>query len=396
MKTVSVVLPTLNEKDALENSVNEILLQEKKLPGWKIGIVISDSGSTDGTVEIAKKLVSKNSKIHLINVGFGLGVGLIEGHRYALNNINPDILTQMDADGQVEVDILPKLVKTIEDGFDLALGSRFVKGGKNNLSLSRRIFSLGLSWVCRTVMGPFNVREFANSARAFTPALFKKINLDRLPWREKSYINQPAFVNEAVLAGAKYKEIPLVFKNRAEGYSKNKVLNYTYDVFTYVIDARLKKWGINFNFFEFTHKIKTLVKFSLVGVSGTVVDFIVYKFLINLFKFTPPVSKIFSTEVGIVNNFIFNNFWTFRHRKTGTNISQRFGIYNLVSLGGLVIAVLVVQILHSLYGDGSVSILGRSIAFNNFYFFATIPPVMIWNFTVNHFVTWRHKKSIKN
>ena len=390
MKKVAVVLPTLNEVESIESLIKEVISQEKKIPGWDIEVVVSDSGSTDGTFEVVKKIVTKNPKAHLINVGFGLGVGLIEGHKYALEKIKPDVLAQIDADGQVEIDILPRLIKTIEEGYDLAIGSRFVKGGANKLSPSRKVFSYGSSLVSRIIMGPFNIKEFANSARAFTPELFKKIKLNRLPWKEKTYIIQPAFINEAILAGARYKEIPLVFKNRAEGYSKNKVMNYTYDVITYALDARLSKWGIDFPLFKLARRVKTLVKFSIVGLTGTLVDLFFYKLFINQFVMTPATSKAFSTEFGIINNFILNHLWTFRNRKTKTKVWQKFLIYNLVSFGGLAIAVIVVKILYSLYGDGNLQIGPSRVAYNTIYFFASIPPVMIWNFTINHFVTWKH------
>ena len=389
-KKVVVVLPTYNEKNNIEKTVNDVLEQEKKLPGWKVEILIADSSSPDGTGEVAKNIASKNPKVHFITVGRGLGVGLIEAHRYSLKNLHPDIMAQLDADGQVEPDVLVRLVKAIEEGNDLALGSRFVRGGKNMLSLSRRLFSAGSSLISRTLIGPWNIKEVTNSARAFTPELFQKINLERLPWREKTFIVQPAFLHEAILAGAKYKEVPLIFKDRAEGYSKNKVVNYTYDVITYAIDARLNSWGLHVPFFYATRRVKTFIKFGVVGLTGTLVDFFFYKFFINSFGIPPATSKGMSAEIAIVNNFIWNHFWTFKHRKTNTNIYQKFGIFNLVSLGGLIIGVLIVKFLHSVYGDGIFYIGNFGLAYNNLYFFATIPPVMIWNFFVNHLVTWKH------
>lgn len=393
MKRVTVVLPTYNEKANIANTVKKVLAQEKDLPGWEINIVIADDiRSADGTEQIAKSLAKENNKVHFIKVDPGLGVGLIKGHQYALDHFHPDILVQLDADGQVGADVLVRLVKTIEEGYSLAIGSRFVSGGKNQLSFARRLFTYGASMFCRLMVGPWDIKEVTNSARAFTPELFKKINLNRLPWREKTFIVQPAFLHEAILAGAKYKEVPLVFKNRLEGYSKNKVFNYTYDVITYCLDVVLNKAGIHIRFFYLTRRVKTLVKFSLVGFAGTMADFLFYKVFINSFGFPPATSKGISTEIAIINNFLLNNFWTFRYRKTRTNIWQKLGIFNLVSLGGLVIGVLIVKLLHLTYGDGFIYVFGRHIAYNNFYFFATIPPVMLWNFTVNHFITWRHQE----
>ncbi len=392
MRKVVVLLPTYNEKANIRKFAGEVLAQEKNLPGYKIEVLIVDSESPDGTGEVAKKLAKENSRVHFLEVGKGLGTALIEGHQYSIDHLKPDVLAQVDADGQVEVDIIPRLVNVIDEGYDLAIGSRFVSGGKNNLSISRKIFSAGSSLISRVVMGPWNIKEFGNSARAFTPALFKKINKDRLPWKEATFIIQPAFLNEAILAGAKYKEIPLVFKNRAEGYSKNKIINYTYDVITYAIDARLFKWGIKFPFFKATRRAKTLIKFAVVGFTGTVIDFAFYKFFIWEFGVPPATSKGFSTEIAILSNFALNNAWTFRHRKTSKNIFQRFFSFQLVSLVGLGIAVGIVKLLDLIFGTGFIDIGFRTIAYNNFYFFATIPPVMAWNFIVNHFITWKHEE----
>lgn len=393
MKRVVVVLPTYNEKANIEKTVEKVLEQESNLPGFEIHILIADDvRSSDGTDEIALNLAKQNKKVHFLKVKEGLGVGLITAHQYSLENLHPDILAQLDADGQVIPDVLIRLVKAVDEGYDLAIGSRFVIGGKNQLTFGRRLFTYGASLLCRFIMGPFGIKEFTNSARAFTPELFNKINLRKLPWRETSFIVQPAFLHEAILAGAKYKEVPLVFKNRLEGYSKNKVFNYTYDVITYCVDARLHAWGFKIPFFHWTRRAKTPVKFGLVGFIGTVVDFIFYKMFINYLGLPPATSKGFSTEIAIINNFFLNNFWTFKYRKTKTNLWQKLGVFNLVSLGGLIIGVLIVKFLHTAYGDGFLDLGFRKLAYNNFYFFATIPPVMLWNFAMNHLITWRHRE----
>lgn len=393
MKRVTVVLPTYNEKANLEKTVEKVLEQEKSLPGWEIHIIIADDiRSSDGTDKLARNLSKRNSRIHPIKTDPGLGVGLIKGHQYALKKIHPQILAQLDADGQIVPDVLVRLVETIEDGYNFAIGSRFVEGGKNQLSLARRIFTQGASFFCRMVMGPKDIKEFTNSARAFTPDLFQKLNLNRLPWKERTFIVQPAFLHEAILARAKYKEVPLIFKNRLEGYSKNKVFNYTYDIITYCIDARLHLWGFKVPFFHLTRRAKTPVKFGLVGFIGTMVDFFFYKVFINSLGLPPATSKGISTEIAIINNFILNNFWTFRYRKTKTSLWQKLGVFNLVSLGGLAIGVLIVKFLHLTYGDGFIFVFGYPLAFNNFYFFATIPFVMSWNFLMNHLVTWKHQE----
>ncbi len=391
MKTVSVLLPTFNEVGNIKSMVEDVLSQGTKLPGHKLEILIVDSLSLDGTARIAKDLEKKYPNVHYLSVEKGLGVAIMKGHQYALEHLNPDILIQIDADEQVDPEIIVRLIKTIEEGNDLAIGSRFVLGGKNLLAPSRKFFSSGASFFCRILMGPFKVHEFTNSTRAFIPELFNKLDIQKLPWKEKTFIIQPAMLHELTLHTKKYKEIPLVFKNRAEGYSKNKVINYIYDVITYSLDIRLNSWGIHIPIFYLTRRAKTLIKFGLVGVTGTTVDFIFYNVFIVYLGTPPATSKAFSTEIAIVNNFILNHVWTFRHRKNTSPIYSKFATFNLISLGGLLIGVLIVKLLDLIYGEGTVNILGVNVAYYNLYFFATIPPVMIWNFTINHFITWRNK-----
>lgn len=250
MKKAVILLPTFNEVDNIEDCVKGVLGQEKMLRGWKIEILIVDGGSKDGTIEKVKRLVTENPKIHLLNVERGLGIALIKGHLHSIKHYNPQILAQIDSDGQIEPDAIRKLVKVIESGYDLALGSRFVKGGRNQISLWGRFFSKGSSWFCKLVMGPSDINEFNTLTRAFTPKFFQKINLNNLPWKEQTFIIQPSFLNEAILAGAKYREVPIVCKRRLKNYSKNKVINYTFDVILYALDVRFKKWGIPIQLFN--------------------------------------------------------------------------------------------------------------------------------------------------
>src|SRR3989338_22248 len=160
MKKLTVVLPTYNENANIKRIVEKVFEQEKNLPGWEINIVIADDiRSSDETEQIAKELVKKNRNVHFIKVEPGLGVGLIKGHQYALTHLKPDILAQLDADGQVVPDVLIRLVKAIEEGNSLSICSRFVSGGKNPLSFMRRLFTSGASIFYRIIVGPWDIRE---------------------------------------------------------------------------------------------------------------------------------------------------------------------------------------------------------------------------------------------
>jgi putative flippase GtrA len=77
-----------------------------------------------------------------------------------------------------------------------------------------------------------------------------------------------------------------------------------------------------------------LIKFSIVGVSNTLIDFLVYSFLIYMTTIKPEIIQAFSYTVGTINSFIFNKKWTFKTERNKNNKLQalRFIIINAFSL----------------------------------------------------------------
>src|SRR3990167_7899634 len=182
-----VNIPTYNEKDNVEEIINNVLAVSKKMSDIDLHVLVSDSRSPDGTAEIVKKISKVNPKVHYLDVkARGLGVGLVKGHRYAIDKLGADILAQMDADLSHDPSTLPKMVEHIKGGYDLVNGSRLTKGGKNLLGLHRRIFTRGAAFICRLTWGQFNLTEFTNSYRMFTKELFEKIDFSKVPWRAQT------------------------------------------------------------------------------------------------------------------------------------------------------------------------------------------------------------------
>lgn len=138
-------------------------------------------------------------------------------------------------------------------------------------------------------------------------------------------------------------------------------------------------------------RYKTFFKFALVGATGTLVDFSVYKILIIFLGFSPATARFFSYECGTINNFIWNNAWTFKDRQTNNSLFRRFLSFQLISSGGLVISVGLTKVLDMSFGSGYITRYSITFAYNTLYFLVTVPLVLIWNFTLNHFITWRHK-----
>lgn len=384
--------PTYNEKGSIEKVIDLILAQNGKVPGFEIHVLVADSHSPDGTGEIAAKIAAKNPKVHFLDVvERGLGLGIVKGYDFALKKLNADVLMQIDADLQHDPNDIPKFLEKIDEGFEYVQGSRAIEGGKNDIALHRQMFTWGSNFIMRLLTGIWQITDFNPSYKAYTKNLFQKMDWASIPWQGTTFLIQPAAVVEAYRAKARMVEVPIVFKNRRADRSKNEVANYIIDIIAYGIEARLSMLGIKFPVLYWSRRSKIFIKFGAVGFVGTVMDFVIYNLLIGSFGIRPATSKAISTEIAILNNFSLNNLWTFKRRKTKNKLLTKMLIYNAVSFGGLVIGVLIIKLLHTLYGDGVLSVGPVNIQYYNVYFFATIPPQMVWNFLMNHYFTWKRE-----
>ena len=355
-----VNIPTLNENDNIEEVVKRVLSTAKKIDNVDTHVLVSDSHSTDGTAEKVKKLSQFNPKIHYLNVKEkGLGIGLIKGHRFAIDRLKADILAQLDADLSHNPEDLPGMVEYIKQGYDLVNGSRLMKGGKNLLGWHRRLFTRGSAFFCKFSWGTFNLTEYTTSYRVFTKKLFEKIDFKKVPWRSKTYIIQPSFLYAAFISGARIKEVPITFKDRKKGYSKAKIMAYTFDVLRFGIKVRLTQ-------------SKMFIKFLIVGSGGYLINAVTLGLLnrgqiYSTTVFSKPIlsnipthelapkllffsfdrlliSSIIAIELSIIFNFVFHERWTFKSRAHVGLIILRFAKFNITSFGSPLIQLVSILI----------------------------------------------------
>src|SRR3990170_3729145 len=317
-----VNIPTYCERDNIEEIIKRVLSACKKIDA-DVHILVADSASPDGTADIVKKISRVNPKVHYLNVKVrGLGVGVVKGHRFAVGKLKADVLAQMDGDLSHDPSTLPIMFDYIKKGYDLVNGSRLMPGGKNLLGWHRRLFTRGSALFCKLSWGTFNLSEYTNSYRVFTKKLFEKIDFKKVPWKSQTYIIQPAFLYSAIQVGAKIKEIPITFEDRKRGYSKAKIVAYTFDVLKFGVKVRIQR-------------SKMFVKFLMVGAGGYIVNAIflgllnrgqVYSFKVlsqPILSFIPQhqeagrflfltldrlfVASVISIELSIFFNFLFHD-----------------------------------------------------------------------------------------
>lgn len=136
-------------------------------------------------------------------------------------------------------------------------------------------------------------------------------------------------------------------------------------------------------------RAKVIIRYGVVGVSGVGIDFVIYNLLIIFLGIHPAVAKVFSTEAGILNNFVWNNRWTFKERNTAFSTKKKLILFNIISLGGLIIGVGVIKVLTSIYGQGILALGPVHISYYNIYFLISVPPSVTWNFILSHFLAWK-------
>ncbi len=149
MAQISICLPVYNEAEILKENVEKVYEEVSKYFD-SFEIVIADNGSTDDTLEIAKKLANKNSKIHTIHLdqqGRGRAI------KRAWSQSKGKIVSYMDIDLSTDIKYFPELIKPItEDDYDISLGSRLLKESiVNGRTLLREIFSRGYNLLIKFI-----------------------------------------------------------------------------------------------------------------------------------------------------------------------------------------------------------------------------------------------------
>ena len=212
-----VIIPTYNEKENIEKIIRAVFGLEKVFH-----ILIIDDGSPDGTAAIVKRLMQDEfvDRLFLIERSgkLGLGTAYITGFKWSIEH-KYDYIFEMDADFSHNPDDLPRLYSACHDeGYDLAIGSRYVSGvNVVNWPIGRVLMSYFASKYVRFITG-FKVHDTTAGFKCYKRRVLETIELDKV--RFKGYAFQIEMKFTAHKCGFKIKEVPVIFINRVEGVSK--------------------------------------------------------------------------------------------------------------------------------------------------------------------------------
>nr|WP_308254193.1 glycosyltransferase [Geminocystis sp. GBBB08] len=363
---LSLIIPTYNESKNITILVEKLTTLLEKITPQEYELIIVDDDSPDFTWKVALELTEKYPPLKVIRrIGEkGLSTAVIRGWQVAKG----EILGVIDADLQHPPETLLNLWAEINKGADLAVASRNVEGGGvSDWSILRRFLSRGAQTLGLIILPEVIGRVSDPMSGYFLVRRECLIGCNLSPLGYKILIE--------VLGRGKIRwlsEVGYVFQERQEGESKVTKKQYV-DYIHHLIRLRFSLWPIS-----------RFLRFAIVGFSGVFIDMIFLFLLSDPSTLALPLtrSKIIASELAIINNFLWNDAWTFRDiskkQPSKRQKIKRFIKFNIVCLAGLIINVLLLNFFFNMLS------LNRYLAN-----FIAIAFVTLWNFWLNLKLSWR-------
>ncbi|MBW4479670.1 MAG: glycosyltransferase [Tolypothrix brevis GSE-NOS-MK-07-07A] len=374
---LSLVIPTYKERDNIKNVVRILSqLLDESIPG-DYELIVVDDDSPDCTWEVAESLTGEYRQLRVMRRQNerGLSSAVIRGWQAARGSV----LGVIDGDLQHPPEVLTQLLRAIQKGADMAVGSRHVDGGGvSSWNFVRRFLSRGaqllgliilpdvLSRVSDPMSGYFMVRRSSIAGVTLNPVGYKIL----LEVIGRGKIGEIA-------------EVGYVFSERVKGESKVTSKQYI-DYIQHLLRLRLATGRLGKISQRINFPVGRFIRFGLVGLSGVFVDMTLLYLLSDPGTLALPLtrSKIIAGEIAILNNFFWNDAWTFADVSTEQHEwgqrMKRFLKFNIICLAGLVLNVLILNIVFNFI------IQNRYIAN-----LIAIALATVWNFWVNLKLSWR-------
>jgi dolichol-phosphate mannosyltransferase len=225
VKTACIVLPTYNEAGNIKRILDRIYSHVHKQTAVRVLTLVVDDSSPDGTAKLARAYSKRNKDVHVFERPGkeGLGAAYIAGMQYALRELKPDVILEMDADGSHDPAVILKLIAEIENGADFAIGSRYVPGGSipKHWGFYRRLNSSVANGLVRTVLSLGKVKDCTGGFRAIRATYLEQLDWSKL--HSKGYSFQISLLSAMNQMGAIITEVPIHFADREIGQSKMRL-----------------------------------------------------------------------------------------------------------------------------------------------------------------------------
>ncbi|NCN87548.1 MAG: glycosyltransferase family 2 protein [Candidatus Pacebacteria bacterium] len=395
MKKAIIVIPTYNESKNVGPVTEKLQEVFKKIKNWKMEILIVDDTSPDKTYDVVKELQKKQKNLHLVinKKKAGLGGAYLRGFKEAYGPLGADVAFEFDADLSHDPTKIPQFLKMIDEGYDMVLGSRYIKGGgiPDDWGIDRKFMSVVGNLVIMTVLTDFRIRDWTGGYRAITKEVYEDVHKNLTSERFSGYTFQIGSLHQAVRKGYKVGEVPFQFVDRTEGESKLGG-EYVKNTLIYIFKVRLEEI-MKSRFF----------KFLFVGGLGTIIQLVslsILRALLPDFNFLFLTKFLTATliaiELAIASNFVLNNLWTFADKKLDPKkIPNKFLQFNLASMGSVIIQFIVNLLGENLIGLKplfKLPVINFMIDTGLIFAMTGIIIGLFWNFFAYNKFIWNSKK----
>lgn len=211
---VIVVIPTYCEITTLRPLVDRVLRVASRPD-----VLVVDDNSPDGTGRLADELAAADPRVRVLHRADkeGLGPAYVAGFGAALAG-GYDVVVEMDADGSHQPEELDRLLDALADGADVAIGARWIEGGRTvHWPWYRRMISRGGTAYARVALRS-HLHDITSGYRAFRAGYLATLDLDGL--QSAGYVFQIEMAWRAERSGALIREVPITFVERTDGASK--------------------------------------------------------------------------------------------------------------------------------------------------------------------------------
>jgi len=210
---ITIVIPTFNEAKNLERLVEQIFSLHSAY-----SIIVVDDNSPDGTGDIADALSRRYPRLRVIHrpCQAGLGSAYIEGFKSALSE-KTDLIMEMDADFSHDPCYIARLVEASKKA-DLVIGSRYINGVRVEGWRFRRLLLSKFANIFVSFVLVRPVWDFTAGFRCYRRTVLETIDLNQIS--SDGYAFQIEMTYLAFKHGFKVTEVPIIFRERAQGYSK--------------------------------------------------------------------------------------------------------------------------------------------------------------------------------
>lgn len=209
-----LMLPTYNERENLESLVREIIATAPEMH-----LLIIDDSSPDKTGEIADRLAREFSQVHVLHrpPKSGRGTASLEGYTYAIEQGYSHYM-EFDCDFSHDPTEIPRMIETAGLETDLAIASRFMRGGRVvGWPWKRHLLHFMADCAVRLILGTPNT-DHTNGFRCYRVEVLKKIDFSKID--SGGYVAHTILENILHVTGHVIREFPSVFYERRHGFSK--------------------------------------------------------------------------------------------------------------------------------------------------------------------------------